>query len=152
MLRLIITSSVSQHEDANTPLSSQNSHQLIPGLAYPLPANATDLARGRRFRISSTPTNRLTALTQSAIVKAVPSIAISWLCVTKLLRLETDMEPAKPFMSCGLDSLSAGDLRSRVRSKLGAELSTLDTTNAKSLVSWSEKVVAQLSSPAGGQK
>ncbi|KAJ4293054.1 hypothetical protein N0V88_005718 [Collariella sp. IMI 366227] len=63
---------------------------------------------------------------------------------TRILRLETAMEPAKPLMAYGLDSLAAVELRNWVRSELGAELTTLDITNASSLIALGEKLIAKL--------
>lgn len=62
----------------------------------------------------------------------------------RILRLETPMEPAKPLMAYGLDSLAAVELRNWVRSELGAELTVLDITNAVSLVALCGKLVVKL--------
>ncbi|KAI1353772.1 KR domain-containing protein [Xylaria sp. FL0043] len=64
--------------------------------------------------------------------------------VSRVLRLETEVEPGKPLQAYGLDSLSAVELRGWVRTKLGVELSTLDITNARSLYALCEKVLASL--------
>jgi acyl carrier protein len=63
---------------------------------------------------------------------------------TKSLRLTEPMEPAKPLSSYGLDSLAAVEFRNWVRMELGAELSTLEITNATSLVSLCEKIIAKI--------
>lgn len=60
------------------------------------------------------------------------------------LRLSEPMEPAKPLSSYGLDSLSAVEFRNWVRMELGAELTTLEITNASSLISLTEKVVSKI--------
>ncbi len=57
--------------------------------------------------------------------------------IARLLRLEAEVEPAKPPVACGMDSLAIVELRSWVRESLGAELSTLDVMNASSLVALS---------------
>jgi aryl carrier-like protein len=62
------------------------------------------------------------------------------------------MEAGKPLMAYGLDSLSAVELRGWVRHRMGAELSTLDITNASSLVALSEKHVAKLPTAAAEAK
>ena len=62
--------------------------------------------------------------------------------VSKLLQLETEADPGRPLMEYGLDSLSAVELRGWVRQKLGAELSTLDITNAGSLIALSKKLIS----------
>ncbi|RAL04559.1 polyketide synthase fmaB [Aspergillus ibericus CBS 121593] len=72
------------------------------------------------------------------------AVGLLQLQVTRILRLETEMEPGKPLMAYGLDSLSAVELRGWVRQKTGAELSTLDITNASSLVALGEKLVAKM--------
>ncbi|KLU90910.1 hypothetical protein MAPG_09435 [Magnaporthiopsis poae ATCC 64411] len=63
--------------------------------------------------------------------------------VTKLLRLETAVEPGKPLAAYGLDSLSAVDIRGWARRRAGAELSTLDIVNAASLYALAEKMVVR---------
>jgi aryl carrier-like protein len=70
--------------------------------------------------------------------------------ITKLLRLETEVEPGRPLMAYGLDSLSVVELRGWVLQKLGGELSTLDITNASSLIALTEKLVSKLPKPEGG--
>jgi aryl carrier-like protein len=66
---------------------------------------------------------------------------------TKILRLETEMEPAKSLMAYGLDSLAAVELRNWVRSELEADLTTLDITNASSLIALCEKLISKLPQP-----
>ncbi|KAL9121206.1 MAG: hypothetical protein Q9187_002242 [Circinaria calcarea] len=66
---------------------------------------------------------------------------------TKILRLETDMEPGKSLMAYGLDSLAAVELRNWIRMELGAELTMLDITNASSLITLCEKLVSKLPQP-----
>ncbi|KAL3424012.1 beta-ketoacyl synthase domain-containing protein [Phlyctema vagabunda] len=60
------------------------------------------------------------------------------------LRLSEPMEPAKPLSSYGLDSLSAVEFRNWVRMELGAELTTLEITNASSLISLTEKILSKI--------
>ena len=61
-----------------------------------------------------------------------------------MLRLSDAMEPGKPLSSYGLDSLAAVEFRNWVRMELGAELTTLDITNAASLVALCEKITARI--------
>ncbi|KAI4264333.1 MAG: hypothetical protein L6R42_000544 [Xanthoria sp. 1 TBL-2021] len=61
-----------------------------------------------------------------------------------MLRLSDAMEPGKPLSSYGLDSLAAVEFRNWVRIELGAELTTLDITNAASLIALCEKIVARI--------
>jgi len=65
------------------------------------------------------------------------------------LRLDEPMEPAKALSSYRLDSLSAVEFRTWVRMELGAELTTLEITNATSLISLCEKIVSKLPVSAG---
>lgn len=79
--------------------------------------------------------------------RALEKAALSALAAqtVRVLRVETEVEVGKPLASYGLDSLSAVELRGFIRSRLGADLSTLDVTRAGSLVELAEKVVAKLS-------
>lgn len=61
-----------------------------------------------------------------------------------MLRLSDAMEPGKPLSNYGLDSLAAVELRNWVRMELGAELTTLDITNAASLIVLCEKIVSKI--------
>ena len=63
---------------------------------------------------------------------------------TASLRLGEPMEPAKPLASYGMDSLAAVELRNWVRMEMGVEVSTLEITNAASLLALCEKIVAKL--------
>ena len=65
---------------------------------------------------------------------------------TTSLRLSEPMEPAKPLTSYGMDSLAAVEFRNWVRMELGAELTTLEITNATSLFALCEKIIAKLAS------
>lgn len=58
------------------------------------------------------------------------------------------MEPGRPLVAYGLDSLSAMELRDWICMKLGAELTTLDITNASSPIALCEKVVSKIEQPA----
>lgn len=64
------------------------------------------------------------------------------------LRLSDPMEPGKPLSSYGLDSLAAVEFRNWVRMDLGAELTTLEITNATSLTSLCEKIVSKITAAA----
>ena len=60
------------------------------------------------------------------------------------LRLPEPMEPAKSLSSYGLDSLAAVEFRNWARMDLGADLTTLDITNAASLIALCEKIVSKI--------
>ncbi|AEO62906.1 polyketide synthase [Thermothielavioides terrestris NRRL 8126] len=83
-----------------------------------------------------------TASAQALEKAAVAALAAQ---TARILRLETEVEVGKPLSSYGFDSLSAVELRGWIRARLGAEVSTLDVTGARSLVELGEKVVAKIS-------
>ncbi|PQE04373.1 Acyl transferase acyl hydrolase lysophospholipase protein [Rutstroemia sp. NJR-2017a BVV2] len=170
MLRRIMSYSFFQQE-ASGPINASSSAQLITGLAYPLPADA-DLAGESRFGYLFNSQESSSAGSDSgsgdqadqgikafrmmhtsgaeAAVLAKAAVVLMQAQLTKLLRLETEMEPGKPLMAYGLDSLAAVELRGWVRQKLGAELSTLEINNASSLINLCEKLVSKL--PTAGEK
>lgn len=173
MLRRILTYSIFQQNES-TLLNAESGGQLITGLAYPLPANGSDLVEEPRFShlfnshgISggtegdgSDGSNdqadqaleafrKMHASGSDAAALTKASVGLLQTQITKALRLETEMEPGKPLMSYGLDSLSAVELRGWIRQKMGAELSTIDITNASSLIALCEKVVTRL--PQSGE-
>lgn len=63
---------------------------------------------------------------------------------TQSLRLAEPMEPAKSPASYGLDSLAAVEFRNWARQELDVEVTTLEVTNASSLVNLAEKIVNKL--------
>ena len=169
MLRKIINYSIFQQENS-TPLRASNTAQLIAGLAYPLKANGSDLVEDLRFgylfnshagsggtddsagsndqvdqAIKAFRMMHASGAEAAALAKAV--VGVLQTQITTVLRLETEMEPGKPLMAYGLDSLSAVELRGWIRQKLGAELSTLDITNASALSDLCEKLVSKLPQP-----
>ncbi|CAI7649211.1 unnamed protein product [Penicillium glandicola] len=165
-LRRIISYSILQQQQIVR--GSLNSAQLITGLAYPLVANSSaELKEEARFGFffsnhssggggnndngqDDPTTGAIKALhllhASQADITALSKAALGLLQMQliKILRLEAEMEPGKPLMAYGLDSLSAVELRGWVRQKTGAELSTLDITNASSLTALSEKLVSKL--------
>ncbi|KAK3328393.1 hypothetical protein B0T19DRAFT_357739 [Cercophora scortea] len=169
MLRRILGYSIMQQSNSPAPLSSASAAQIVTGIAYPLPLDQSDLVDNRRFGYLFTTTGDADDTGSSggdqtdqairafrimreaggadeaataALVKAATALLQAQ--ITKLLRLETELEPGKPLMAYGLDSLSAVELRGWVRQKLGGELSTLDITNASSLIALCEKLVSKL--------
>ncbi|KAJ5936907.1 Acyl transferase/acyl hydrolase/lysophospholipase [Penicillium verhagenii] len=168
MLRRILSYSILQQQ--RSIRGSLNSAQLITGLAYPLVANSSaELKEEARFGFffsnhsigsgggnndnggQDDPTaGAIKALhllhASQADITALSKAALGLLQMQliKILRLEAEMEPGKPLMAYGLDSLSAVELRGWVRQKTGAELSTLDITNASSLTALSDKLVSKL--------
>ncbi|KAI8932187.1 hypothetical protein NX059_011067 [Plenodomus lindquistii] len=165
VLRNILGYSIMQQEDPRHPISTASAAQLVTGISYPLPADTSDLVNERRFGylFGAHNAENLDMQTQgdgtdqairafhlmhtagtddASLVRA--AVELLQKQVAKLLRLESDLEPGKPLMAYGLDSLSAVELRGWVRQKMSAELSTLDITNASSLVGLCEKLVSKL--------
>jgi aryl carrier-like protein len=168
VLRSILGYSIMQQQDPRHPISAASAAQLVTGISYPLPADTSDLVGERRFgylfgahdaeqsdnqakgdeadqAIRAFHMMHAAGTDAAALVRA--AVELLQKQVAKLLRLESDLEPGKPLMSYGLDSLSAVELRGWVRQKLSAELSTLDITNASSLVGLCEKLVSKLPKP-----
>ncbi|KAH6855501.1 hypothetical protein B0I37DRAFT_423972 [Chaetomium sp. MPI-CAGE-AT-0009] len=168
VLRSILTYSILQ-QDRRHQINASSAAQLITGIAYPLQASSSDLVDDLRFRYlfggdadsadadagnggakdeadAAARAFRM-MVSAGADTLALTKAAVSLLSaqVTKVLRLETEVEPGKPLASYGLDSLSAVEIRGWGRAKLGAELSTLDITNASSIFALGEKIVAKVS-------
>jgi aryl carrier-like protein len=171
VLRHILSYSVLQ-QDRQYAINPASSAQLITGIAYPLQASSSDMTDDVRFgylfgsgdghdstadgvagRANDEAEQALRAFRMMVqhsadgvdpgpLVKA--AVALLSAQVTKVLRLETEVEPGKPLIAYGLDSLSAVEIRGWARTKLGAELSTLDITNASSMFALCEKVVTKL--------
>ena len=167
MLRKILTYSILQ-QDVSAPLNPASSAELITGIGFPLPKGDSELAHEPRFSYlfngrggskidggeSSGSDQTDQAMKQFRMLQQSESADAAVLigaCVelvsaqfVKVLRLETEPEAGRPLMAYGLDSLSAVELRNWIRIKLGAELTTLDITNAASLIALGEKVVGKL--------
>ncbi|KAH6842948.1 hypothetical protein B0I37DRAFT_436915 [Chaetomium sp. MPI-CAGE-AT-0009] len=174
MLRRILGYSLMQQDDPpRVPLSPASAAQIVTGIAYPLAADVSDFAGDARFgylfggRSSSSAHGdaaggaasggaesdqgirafqMMHAAGADGAALAKAAVGLLQKQIAQLLRLDgdRDLEPGKPLMAYGLDSLSAVELRGWVRQKLGAELSTLDITNASSLVGLCEKLVSKL--------
>ncbi|KAI1174465.1 hypothetical protein F4777DRAFT_579896 [Nemania sp. FL0916] len=167
-LRKIFSYSILQ-QDAQRPLNAATSAQLVTGIAYPLKAATSDMASEPRFRAlfgrgdgegmaadddtsvgkdngdRATRAFRMMVSSAAADTDKTPIVqaAVTLVAehITKALCLEAEVEPGKPLATYGLDSLAAAELRGWARTKLGAEMSTLDFTNASSIVSLCEKLV-----------
>ena len=166
MLRKILTYSILQQEIA--PLNATSSTETITGIGFPLPQDGSELAsesrfsylfstRGdnkdggrdegdgsdpleqaiKQFHLLSKTDTELAALNQTCVEVVVGQFV-------KILRLETSPEVGRPLVAYGLDSLSAGELHNRIPKKLGVELTTLDITNASSLIALADKIVSKL--------
>ncbi|KAH0436371.1 polyketide synthase [Colletotrichum camelliae] len=164
-LRKILSYSILQQDNASPPINPESAAQLVTGIGFPLPEDS-DLTRDARFGylFQNTDTGldgkdggsgkqgdetirafhalHKSGADRTALVKVGVEVVASQLA--KILRLETEIEPAKPLMTFGLDSLAAVELRNWIRLELGAELTTLDITNASSLNALGDKLVSKL--------
>ncbi|KAK2740618.1 polyketide synthase, partial [Colletotrichum kahawae] len=164
-LRKILSYSILQQDSASAPINAESAAQLVTGIGFPLPEDS-DLTRDARFgylfqntgtgsdgkdggsgkqgdeTISAFHALHKSGADRTALVKVGVEVVASQLA--KILRLETEIEPAKPLMTFGLDSLAAVELRNWIRLELGAELTTLDITNASSLNALGDKLVSKL--------
>ncbi|KAK7542637.1 putative polyketide synthase [Phyllosticta citribraziliensis] len=144
-----------------SPLNPASAAQLISGIAVPLGPESSLLSDARFAGLcfgasqaggvgtdaKDKDLQTLLLLVQSgadaaSVLEAAVTV-VNQLFV-RILRLAEPMEPAKPLSSYGLDSLAAVELRNVIRKDLGAELTTLDITNASSLIALCEKVVAKM--------
>ncbi|KAI0383025.1 hypothetical protein F5Y04DRAFT_270134 [Hypomontagnella monticulosa] len=170
MLRKILTYSILQ-QDVSAPLNASSCTEMITGVGFPLPQDGSELAREPRFSylFNSRGGNKMGGLddgdesdqSEQAIKQfrlmhksGADAAALKLTCVevvstqfAKILRLESEPEVGRPLVAYGLDSLSAVELRNWIRMKLGVELTTLDITNASSLIALCEKVVSKLPQP-----
>ncbi|OTB00610.1 hypothetical protein M426DRAFT_234161 [Hypoxylon sp. CI-4A] len=175
-LRKILTYSILQQND-NAPLNASSRAEMITGINYPLPSDASELASDSRFGYlfnSRADNNASTgepsdvgdgdrvdqAIQRFRLLQKsggdAPNLKATCLevvsaQVVKTLRLETDPEVGRPLIAYGLDSLSAVELRNWIRTKLGIELTTLDI-NASSLVALSEKLISKIPCPNPNKK
>ena len=175
VLRKILTYSILQ-QDTSAPINANSSTEMITGIGFPLPKGDSDLAREPRFSylfngrgagkaggmndgIGSDKSDQ--AIKQFRIMQKSRADAASLCnaCVevvsgqfVKILRLDAEPEPGRPLTAYGLDSLSAVELRNWIRVKLEVELTTLDITNAGSLITLCEKVVSKLPQFEGAEK
>ncbi|KAF2993299.1 putative PKS-like protein biosynthetic cluster, partial [Neopestalotiopsis sp. 37M] len=143
VLRRILGYSIMQQNDLRAPLSAAGAAQLVTGIAYPLSSGTSDLAAERRFgylfaagdggksqghggqgdeadqAVRAFHMMRAADTDERALTKA--AVELLQKQIAKLLRLESEIEPGKPLMAYGLDSLSAVELRGWIRQKLGGE-------------------------------
>ncbi|KAJ5446897.1 hypothetical protein N7445_001718 [Penicillium cf. griseofulvum] len=165
-LRKILTYSILQ-QDRAAPLSASTTTETITGVGFPLPVEGTGVESDPRFSYLFNSRGDATGGVEAsdgsdsvdqairafrlmhksgADVAALGKAGLEVISgqFVKTLRLETEPEPARPLIAYGLDSLSAVELRNWIRIKLGSELTTLDITNAGSLIALADKVVSKL--------
>jgi len=143
------------------PINPHSASQLVSGLAIPLGENSSLLSdarfsglafgRAQNAGVADSRNGSKERQTLSLLLKGndIAKILSATVIVVNqqfmtTLRLSEPMEPAKPLSSYGLDSLAAVELRNWIRTELGAEVTVLDITNATSLISLCEKVVAKI--------
>ncbi|PSR80443.1 hypothetical protein BD289DRAFT_484972 [Coniella lustricola] len=170
VLRRILSYSILQ-QDRHQPINAASAAQLITGIAYPLKTSTSDMVGELRFSFlfgggddndsamedgasGKDEADKAARAFRLMVEHAAPgadkapmvqaAVALFQAQIIKVMRLETEVEPGKPLAAYGLDSLSAVELRGWARTKLGAELSTLDITNAASVVLLCEKMVEKV--------
>lgn len=180
MLRRVLTYSILQQDQRAGAQSHGSGAQLVTGIAHPLPLDEADTSYDARFGYlyassrgggkqgggdgdgegagedkSSQAVKTLQVMHSSgAEAGAMVKVAVDALSgqFAKILQLKDEVEPGKPLMAYGLDSLSAIELRNWARQKIGVELTTLDIINATSLIALAEKVVAKKAQPESAGK
>lgn len=165
-LRKILTYSSFQ-QDSKVRLNASTRSQTITGIGFPLPAEGSGVEKDARFSyLFNSRANAATGIdtdggsdpVDNAIrglhlaqksggdAGAIETLLLEVMSAqfAKILRLEVAPEPGRLLTAYGLDSLSAVELRNWVRVKLGVELTTLDITNASSLIALSGKIASKL--------
>ena len=164
LLHKILALSILQQTAA--PINPATSSQLITGIPVPQREDSM-LLRDARFaslafgdesqnntpsahynRDSSRDVQAIMLLVKNKADRAVLRTALLEVIndqVTRSLGLDEAMEPTKALASYGLDSLGAVEIRNWIRIELGAELTTLEVTHAKSLSSLCERVAELIS-------
>lgn len=161
LLHRILGYSIMQQQPR--PLTPQPSTQLITGIPVPQ-AMGAELLRDARFSTlcfgnsagastagdgqdSSTILQTISLLikgqAEASVILATVIDAVNQQFM-KTLVLTEPVEPAKPLSSYGMDSLAAVEFRNWARTGLGAELTTLEITNARSLSTLCETIVSKI--------
>ncbi|RDW89666.1 putative polyketide synthase [Coleophoma cylindrospora] len=160
LLHKILRFSLLQQGEA--PINAKSSSQLITGISIPQKdtsallrdARFTSLSSGESAGSGSSSKNDGSKEIQAFFLQlrgGAEHSAVLNACVeivnrqfTTSLRLSEPMEPAKPLASYGLDSLAGVEFRNWCRLELGAELTTLEITNATSLFALCEKIISKI--------
>jgi len=161
LLHKILRFSILQQQDS--PINPSSTAQLITGITVPQHDNSS-LLRDARFS-SLNFSNSVGTGTQSSKNDGSKDIQAFFLQLhggadhsvvlnsavevvsrqfTTSLRLSEPMEPGKSLASYGLDSLAGVEFRNWARLELGAELTTLEITNAISLFALCEKIIFKI--------
>ncbi|RDL31023.1 Lovastatin nonaketide synthase [Venustampulla echinocandica] len=161
--RIFDYSFLQQHPVPHHRLNHASHGQMITSLVVPQPEDSELLGdvRFKALRVLSADRSRsrgnsgkdnevqiLLQLTQSSDPDraAVRSAAVTAVGarLAKQLRLTVALDPARPLLQYGMDSLAAVELRNWVRMILGVELTTLDVANAASLGELCDKVTGKM--------
>ncbi|KAI1156184.1 polyketide synthase-like protein [Nemania diffusa] len=130
---------INEGTDASNPLNTRSAARCVTGVTFPLPNDgSSELTGSAHFRLSCAcvPVGLRIRCRPAVPLKASVTLLSSQ--ATKVLRLETGR---------GLVSRCKHTAQIRClswKSKLGAELSTLDITNARSLYALCEKAITKL--------
>ncbi|KAL9100157.1 MAG: hypothetical protein Q9187_009397 [Circinaria calcarea] len=163
LLHRILGYSIMQQQPRPLTLTPKPSTQLITGIPVPQ-AMGAELLRDARFSTlcfgnsggastagdgqdSSTILQTISLLikgqAEASVILATVIDAVNQQFM-KTLVLTEPVEPAKPLSSYGMDSLAAVEFRNWARTGLGAELTTLEITNARSLSTLCETIVSKI--------
>ncbi|GIK01901.1 hypothetical protein Aspvir_005942 [Aspergillus viridinutans] len=129
-----------QEKDSTRQPNPLSASQMVTGIRIPIPSDAGILRDARELQ---TLLRALQSKTSHANSLLPTAVRIANAKFGKLLRLAEPMDPSRPMSLYGLDSLAAVEFRNWAHTTLGAELSTLEITNASSLTSLGEKLIAK---------
>ncbi|KAI1103410.1 putative polyketide synthase [Jackrogersella minutella] len=156
----IMRVAIMQQED--TPINADSYSQLITSIAVPqapssrllvdsrfsslLFGSTADAARPDASGTDQEIRRLLLMIKSNAEVAGALPIAVEVVNrqFMTTLRLDEPLEFAKPLSAYGLDSLAAVEFRNWARAQLGADLTTLEVTSARSLLALVEKIVAKI--------
>ena len=160
LLHKILEFSIFQQQ--TPPISPASAAQIITGIPVPQ-AEESELLLDPRFRAlcfgndsrhldahgdgDSVALNAFSAMVKAKADRStllVEAVALVNKQFTKSLGLSEPIEPGRPFMVYGVDSLAAVELRNWVRGRLGAEVTTLEILNASSLTALCERILEKL--------
>lgn len=160
LLHKIVRFSICQQ---TMPINPQSTSQMITGIPVPQKADSF-LLNDPRFRGLYNAHSKTSAMEDQdsskdvraflALLKAKVDVAKVLAAAidlvnryfTKSLGLDEPMDPTKALSGYGLDSLAAVEFRNWVRLDLGAEVTTLEIINAKTLSALCESIIAKIHS------
>ncbi len=168
--RILDYALLQQLSDPEQRLSNTGETQLITGIKVPQPLDSPLLndVRFSGLRTSSQASTQNIAATQKnkevqnfllvaqsfspdPTVLLSAGVAAMSAQFSKVLSLNSPMDPARSLGAYGMDSLAAVELRNWVRGTVEVELTTLEVMNAVSLVALCEKMIARMVVSANGK-